>query len=242
MSDTENGLEKLATALAKAQGEIKNAKEDSTNPHFNSKYADLASMWDACRDALSKNGLCVTQFMEVVTHSGDGMQPQTTQMVLVTRLLHSSGQFIDGRTLIQPLVTTRKDKEDKTISVEVRNDPQGLGSQLTYLRRYALAAIVGIATEDDDAESTTANGERVSTKTGEVLPKREDASNPATEKQVGWITRNFKAIGWTEEDLWKAIEPINNAATKLTELKSSEASKLIDQMMKIGKEQGNERQ
>ena len=130
----------LAGALAKAQLQIEPASKNATNPHFRSHYADLASIWDACRGPLNTNGLSIVQF------PCDGDVGRTG---LCTMLLHSSGEFISE------VVTTRSQKDD----------PQGLGSALTYLRRYALAAVVGVtATEDDDgnAASTPANA-RVST-------------------------------------------------------------------------------
>ena len=125
----------LAGALAKAQLQIEPASKNATNPHFRSHYADLASIWDACRGPLNTNGLSIVQF------PCDGDVGRTG---LCTMLLHSSGEFISE------VVTTRSQKDD----------PQGLGSALTYLRRYALAAVVGVtATEDDDgnAASTPAN-------------------------------------------------------------------------------------
>ena len=130
----------LAGALAKAQLQIEPASKNATNPHFRSHYADLASIWDACRGPLNTNGLSIVQF------PCDGDVGRTG---LCTMLLHSSGEFISE------VVTTRSQKDV----------PQGLGSALTYLRRYALAAVVGVtATEDDDgnAASTPANA-RVST-------------------------------------------------------------------------------
>lgn len=117
----------LAAALSKAQADITGALKDSSNPFFKSKYADLASCWDACRKQLAANGLCVIQ---TTTHTDAGV-------MLVTTLAHSSGEWIRG-TL--PVLT--KD-----------NSAQGQGSGLTYARRYALAAIVGLAQIDDDAEA-----------------------------------------------------------------------------------------
>ena len=125
----------LAGALAKAQLQIEPASKNATNPHFRSHYADLASIWDACRGPLNTNGLSIVQF------PCDGDVGRTG---LCTMLLHSSGEYISE------VVTTRSQKDD----------PQGLGSALTYLRRYALAAVVGVtATEDDDgnAASTPVN-------------------------------------------------------------------------------------
>ncbi len=120
-------VNELATALAKAQGQITGALKDSANPFFKSKYADLAACWDACRRQLSENGLSVIQTTRV-TESG---------VVVVTTLAHSSGQWVRGE-----------------LPVKAKDDgPQAQGSGITYARRYALAAIVGLAQIDDDAEA-----------------------------------------------------------------------------------------
>jgi hypothetical protein len=121
---------KLAAALAKAQAEIKGAKKDAENPFFKSTYADLASTWEACREALSKNELAVVQPTDLV----DGA------MILKTILMHSSGESITG---ILPIMVG-----DKATAQQV-------GSAITYARRYALAAMVGVAPEDDDGNSAS---------------------------------------------------------------------------------------
>lgn len=120
-------LNELASAVSKMQGELKPAKKDSKNPFFKSNYADLSSVTDACREALAKHGLAVTQVTSETEHG----------LVLHTVLMHSSGQWISGEMPVRP----------------VKNDPQGMGSALTYARRYALQAIVGVAAEDDDGEA-----------------------------------------------------------------------------------------
>ncbi len=119
----------LAAALSKAQADITGALKDSSNPFFKSKYADLASCWDACRKQLAANNLCVIQTTD--------LDDLTNQTVLKTILAHSSGEWVKS---ITPILT--KD-----------NSPQAQGSGITYARRYALAAIVGLAQVDDDAEA-----------------------------------------------------------------------------------------
>jgi len=114
----------LAAALSKAQGEMGSAKKDAMNPHFRSKYADLASVWEAARAPLSKHGLSVVQTNE---DSERGVCVETT-------LMHSSGEWISGRL---------------TLPVS-KGDAQGFGSAMTYARRYGLAAILSIAADDDD--------------------------------------------------------------------------------------------
>lgn len=126
---------KLFAALAKAQAEIKTALKDAANPFFNAKYADLASVWEACRGPLTKNGLCVTQLLDCTS---DGW------IVLNTILGHESGEFLESCAPIRPAQPT----------------PQGMGSAITYMRRYSLAAIVGVAPEEDDDDGNLASGKQ----------------------------------------------------------------------------------
>jgi len=107
--------------LIDAQKHFKSAVRDSSNPFFKSKYADLASVWDACKDALAEQDLFVSQQVE----AGG----------LVTKIYDETGATISS-TL--PIIVARQ------------NDPQAYGSAITYARRYSLASILGIITDDDD--------------------------------------------------------------------------------------------
>ncbi len=128
---TSDVITELAAALSKAQAEMRGASKDAENPHFRSKYADLASVWDACRGPLTKHGLSVLQSPRFTALG------ETWVVEVETRLLHSSGQWMAD-----------------TISVPVSKvDAQGVGSAVTYARRYALAAFAGVAPEDDDANA-----------------------------------------------------------------------------------------
>jgi hypothetical protein len=146
-------LGELAKALAAAQGQMENAKKDSKNPHFGSSYADLAAVWDACRAALSSNGLAVVQTVA----AGDGGASVTVH----TLLLHSSGQFI---------------REALTLPV-AQKTPHGVGSAITYGRRYSLAALVGIAQEDDD-------GNAGSGQQGKQQPRRDERQERPAQQQA----------------------------------------------------------
>lgn len=147
---TSETINELATALAKAQGQMTGALKDAANPFFKSKYADLASVWDACRKPLADNGLAVVQFPNT-TYQGEPMPYEWTSKMgetrygvrvvcvvsVLTRLTHSSGQWI----------------EDAVSTMLPTGDPQAVGSAITYLRRYALQSVAGVAPEDDDAEA-----------------------------------------------------------------------------------------
>ena len=154
MSDS---ITNLATALAKAQAEIRPAIYDSTNPHFRSKYASLTAVMEACRDALSKNQIAVVQ----------GASIANDNVVVNTILLHASGEYISDE-LSMPFAQAT---------------PQQIGSSLSYCRRYSLASLVGITADDDDAEEAsmvkaTANSEFA--KDVKVTPLKEQTKVVAT--------------------------------------------------------------
>ena len=121
---TSENINELAAALAKAQAEIKNAAFNRTNPHFKSKYADLAAVRDAVTVPLAKQGIVLVETVG----------KDDNQLVLFTRLIHTSGQWIESA---YPIINdTAK--------------PQAMGSALSYARRYSRSAITGIASEEDD--------------------------------------------------------------------------------------------
>lgn len=118
-------INELAAAVAKVQSVLRPAVKNKKNPFFKSDYADLVAVWESCKSPLAANGLSVIQTTDV---ADDG------SVELITTLAHTSGQWIDGR---YPLKA-------------IKQDPQGIGSAITYARRYALMAIIGIVTDDDD--------------------------------------------------------------------------------------------
>lgn len=144
-------IKELATALAKAQAQIEGATKGKVNPAFKSKYADLSSVWEACREALTKNGLSVVQAPGELIEG---------RLSLTTMLLHSSGEFL-SQTLTIPLTKV---------------DAQGYGSATTYARRYALAAMVGVSPEDDDGNAAS---ERAPQRQQEVPADRIDGEQLA---------------------------------------------------------------
>jgi hypothetical protein len=128
-------LGELAAALAKAQGAIKGAVKASDNGFYKTKYADLPAVMDACRMALSSNGIAVVQTTDLADRG-------QADAVLVTTLIHSSGQWISGNYPIRP----------------AKGDPQGFASAVTYARRYALMAIAGVVAENEDDDGEAAVG------------------------------------------------------------------------------------
>lgn len=131
MSETSQKHESIASALASAQSEMGKALKQSQNPHFRSSYADLASVVDACMPALNNNGIAVIQ----------PLFENEFGRTVVTRFIHTSGQELECPV---PLIIGK-------------NDMQGLGSAITYARRYGLMSLAGIAPEDDDGNAATKN-------------------------------------------------------------------------------------
>ena len=131
MTDMTHASPELFAAMAKAQGEIENASKNAANPHFRSKYADLAEVLNTVRPVLSKYGLSLMQ-----ATGFDG-----TLVHVTTILAHESGGYITTVSSCQPAKT----------------DAQGVGSATTYLRRYSAAAVAGVAQEDDDGNAAAHN-------------------------------------------------------------------------------------
>lgn len=124
-ADKSNGLANLTKALIQVQRNVNGAKTNKVNPHLKNKYADLASVWDTCRELLAENGLAVTHTFR------DGAADSVT---CVATLLHESGEFLTSSLTMKLAKST----------------PQEVGSAATYARRYTLAALVGIVIDDDD--------------------------------------------------------------------------------------------
>lgn len=125
-------INELATALVAVQAEIRDAEKNSLNPHFKSQYANLESVIAATREPFAKHGLVVVQQSSI----------EDQKPVLVTTLIHTSGQWMRS---VMPIMNER-------------NTAQGLGSGLSYARRYSLSAIAGISQTDDDGETASAKG------------------------------------------------------------------------------------
>lgn len=140
---TSDSIKEIIPALLKVQGSIGKARKDKDNPFFKSKYADLESVWGACHEQLQENKIVVVQ-----TGSED-----EGQFYLITTLIHESGEWISSDI---PLVM-----EKETM--------QGLGSAITYSRRFGLSAILGILQEDDDGnKASTTKKHQNTSKASEV--------------------------------------------------------------------------
>jgi hypothetical protein len=130
-------IKEFVAALAKAQGMMKPAVFNKSNPHFKSRYADFSSCMDACRLPLSENGLAVVQYCATL----EG------KLYLVTMIAHVSGQWMKSEF---PLISAKQDS-------------QGIGSAMTYAKRYSLCGMIGIVADedvqgDDDGETAVGRG------------------------------------------------------------------------------------
>lgn len=200
-------IKEIATALSKVQGQLTHAVKDSANPFFKSKYADLGSVWDSCRKLLADNGLSVMQF------PGDYVEGSIS---LTTMLTHSSGEWIN---------------HNMSLPVS-KPDAQGVGSAITYMRRYALAAVIGIYQADDDGNEAVKPVAKVEVKKEVKTEDVIDTSHKALSKALidfGALCDSFTELAslWKKNekqiDLMKAEDKVsfNELQKKFAEYKSN---------------------
>lgn len=201
MTERSEAIDQLAAALVKAQSEFPTIPKNSVNPFFHSNYADLGDVKAVAGPILSKHGLGVAQFPTTLA-SGPG---------LTTILLHESGQFLSDT---MPLLLAKADS-------------QGQGSAITYARRYAYMAALGlVADEDDDGNASTDRG-HYQNQQGAAPQNRQSSgsaarSNPTAtpepdgpildqQKRAVWAIANRKKLaqpdtsGWTQQEAARYI-------------------------------------
>lgn len=169
---TSDTIAALAAALAQAQSEIKNIEKGKVNPHFKSRYADIADGLEVIRPILSKNGIALVQ---ATNFNGD-----TGIFMLNTRLIHSSGEWIEAS---YPLPSSGKAAE--------------IGSAITYARRYAAFALVGVAGTDEDVDASDAADTKpqVAKRTvsdPDVLKEGKEIAKKGSEAMREWWTKLSK--------------------------------------------------
>jgi hypothetical protein len=172
-------IKNLAIALIKAQAEVKVVEKGAENPFFKSKYADLASVWEVCRKPLADNGLCIIQ----------SVTSDSEHHYVETLMAHLSGQWLND--------TVRLTLKDDTM--------QGLGSGITYARRYQLAAFAGVA-PDDDVDGNAASGKKQDVKPDIKPQDARTATKPTPpvqsdgqEAQLKRISEGFAILGVTTQ-------------------------------------------
>jgi hypothetical protein len=180
---------KLALALSKAQGAIRHAAKDGVNPYFRSSYATLASVREAYQGPFAQNELALLQTTDV----RDG------RTFLVTTLAHSSGEWVAGEFEVKP----------------TKDDPQGMGSAMTYARRYTAAAIAGVAPDEDDdgeAASGRGNGGRVARKSSEqASPQKPGKCKVPTQTELtsgSAFAAELKRLTGSDDDARKLFDEL----------------------------------
>ena len=183
-------IEQLASAMSKAQSQMGGAKKTAKNPFFKSNYANLEEVIHCIREPFANNGLSFMQF-PIAEDDRAGVE---------TIILHSSGEWISNDLLL------------KCSKV----DPQGIGSAITYARRYGLQAAVGLPSEDDDGNAATA------------APRAKKAVEGITSTQKSNVMALIAKAEFDPEQTVQAISWAGNGRTeKLDELTQPEAAKLI---------------
>lgn len=197
-------IKDLATALAKAQGEMGHAIKDAVNPHFKSRYADLASVWDAIREPLSKHGLSVVQTIRI-----EGLDHYLDSI-----LLHASGQFIGGSMKV--LVS--------------KVGAQELGSALTYARRYALSALVGVAPDDDDGNAASTPAKSQVTQAPVAQIEKSPITNDSVQTGLDFDIKNETHKALLQKVADRRVPPEDRAAlvVYLTESKAPAVERALD--------------
>jgi len=196
-------ITELAKALSIFQGKMTAVKKDAINPFYKSKYATLDTIWETIRKPLSENGLSIAQTMD----SWEG------HVALETTLYHISGEWISGLQALNP----------------VKDDPQSLGSAISYARRYSLSAILGIVTDEDDDANVASKPEPVKSTTTVVKDTGKDVPQKGTitEAQTKKIYASVKEKGITADQAKAYLKQVfKKMSTK--ELTISEASRLIE--------------
>lgn len=178
----------LFAALALAQGEIENATKASTNPHFKSKYADLAEVLNTVRPTFAKYGLAIVQ----------STSAEPGAVFVTTAIVHKEGGYITSTASCTP----------------AKADAQGIGAATTYLRRYGLAAMTGISQEDDDGNAA-AHNKPVAQRRSAGLPLLLSAITDAgTDEQLEQLRDQIRTL--VGADRAAAIEAFTNRKAALT--------------------------
>ena len=222
MNTHSDDISELAVALAKAQAENGIVIKDAANPFFKSKYATLASVWEAVRPALTKHGLSIVQ---MPSHDEHGYYVETM-------MIHGSGQWIKNRTYMKV----------------VKDDPQGVGSLISYARRYALQAMTKVCPEDDDGEIAMGRTQNVQQQKPafvkadvdiKVVKKEEPKAESGTSKFNGPSHQElFQALmkaGHTQDDFMAAMRhsgAIPAAAKDYFAMKEGTADKFLKELEK----------
>lgn len=184
---TSEKIDLISKALCEAQKEVGAAIKGSKNPYFKSNYADLTAVIDSVKEPLNSHGI---SFLQLVNSSENGDTVETI-------LLHESGQYISTETKVY---------------CAKPNDPQAFGSGITYSKRYALQAALGLPTEDDDGNAASGKTTTPAKPDAELIDKMRimieeatDGNKVSSEKLTSVIWTKLKKYPQNENEAKKAV-------------------------------------
>lgn len=195
-------VKELCAALVVAQAELQTVTKDAKNPYFKSNYATLEAVTETIRPVYAKYGLAIVQFPVSGDNGSYGLE---------TRIVHKSGEWMSATAFMRP----------------VKDDPQGVGSLITYLRRYAAQAVAFLASADDDGNAASNNAQKLEnapTKKVEVdkdahkaaLVKIGDDLNAVADKDKRSRIRELVFRGKSKADInAMAVEALNYADAEI---------------------------
>lgn len=201
-------IKQIAPAFLSAQIEIESAEKTGVNPHFRSKYADLTAIIDAVKKPLNGHGIAILQPV-------NGMEVETI-------LIHTSGEWLSSST---PIVCREP------------NNPQALGSAITYAKRYGLQSMVLLPAEDDDGNAASGVSDRseqtvpVKTSSQPFTPPPGVGTGrtiPITQKQLNMIMALLPQKGYSDEQLKQEY-----GVQSKKDLSIAQGSKIIDMLLKL---------
>lgn len=178
---TSDSIKELSTAMSKFQGSIQNAKKETENPYYRSRYADLAEVFNTVRKSLTEYGLSVLQ---------GAHETETGKWVLVTKLIHLSGEWVETE---YPILTAKQ-------------DAQGFGSAMTYARRYSLSSMLGVAQEDDDGNEASKESTGKTYGGSTLSPAKQEITQVTTEQTKPFVTQMPMGKTITEMEYKKLVD------------------------------------
>lgn len=204
----------IATSLVKFNGEVETISKDAKNPHFKNTYASLDNIVEEIRPLLFKHGITVMQIP-----SGDG---ETVSMK--TMLLHESGEWMESEPLCMK---------------PVKNDPQGVGSCITYARRYSLCSMLNLSTGDDDDGNDASHPQKGAQSASSKQPSKTaqtesqtqngQSGQPASlisEAQIKYAHKLKHDKGISDDDFKRIVS--EHGAESIKDLSKSAASQFIN--------------
>ena len=196
----------IAAALSVAQAEINPAEKNATNPHLKNKYANISAIYDAVREVLPKHGLCVVQTM---------LPTDGTRAHVRTTLAHKSGQWFASEC-VMPL--------------DRQGGAQGMGSAITYARRYSLSAILGVvADEDDDGNGAQGRNNKAQLEKDRAAAKANNPNPPSDPQRKMFMSMMSKKHNGNRDAILDDLSKyFGRKIASSNELTKAEISEMIE--------------